>query len=209
MSERKTHSRPATAQQIKAFAHPLRMQLYRLLSDQGQATASVLARETGESSGQTSYHLRQLAKFGFVEEVAGEGTGRERWWRAVGFTYDKVADPDTHTVRTLNRWMIDNQADTLHAAVEALEDDPEGWRDASVLGSTSAWLTRDELEALSDELLAVVERHTEEAKGLREAAGPTPAHLAARPDERRVRVYVSAVPLPSVPGDAAAIGAGR
>ena len=93
MAERKTHSRPATAQQIKAFAHPLRMQLYRLLSDQGQATASVLARETGESTGQTSYHLRQLAKFGFVEEVPGEGTARERWWRAVGFSYDRVDDP--------------------------------------------------------------------------------------------------------------------
>ena len=196
MPERKTHSRPATAQQIKACAHPLRMQLYRLVNDQGQATASVLARETGESSGQTSYHLRQLAKFGFVEEVPDEGTGRERWWRAVGFSYDRVAEPDTHTVRTLNRWMIDTQADTLHAAVEALEDEAEGWRDASVLGSTSAWLTRDELDALSEELLAVVERHTGQAKELREAEGATPTHLAARPGERRVRVYVSAVPLP-------------
>ena len=201
MSERKTHPRPATAQQIKAFAHPLRMQLYRLLSDQGQATASVLARETGESSGQTSYHLRQLAKFGFVEEVPGEGTGRERWWRAVGFSYDKVAEPDAQTVRTLNRWMIDNQAATLHAALAALEDDAEGWRDASVLGSTSAWLTRDELDALSEELLAVVERHTDGAKARREEAGPTPAHLAARPGERRARIYVSALPLPGRPGE--------
>ncbi len=197
MAERKTHSRPATAQQIKAFAHPLRMQLYRLLSDQGQATASVLARETGESTGQTSYHLRQLAKFGFVEEVPGEGTARERWWRAVGFSYDRVDDPDSHTVRTLNRWMIDNQSDTLHAALAALQHDDEGWRDASVLGSTSGWMTRDELEALSEELLSVVERHTEQAKARRDEAGPTPAHVAARPGERRVRIYISALPLPS------------
>ncbi len=196
MSERKPPSRPATSQQIKAFAHPLRMELYRLIGDQGQATASGLARDTGESTGQTSYHLRQLAKYGFIEEVPGEGTGRERWWRAVGFTVDQLDEPDPHTIRTLNRWMIDNQVDTLHAGLEAIQGDAEPWREASMLLSSAAWLTSDELAALSEDLLAVLDRHSAAAKALRNADGPAPGHLPVRPGERRTRIFISAMPQP-------------
>ncbi|WP_419995363.1 ArsR/SmtB family transcription factor [Streptomyces boninensis] len=69
---------------VRAVAHPLRMQLLFALRRGGAATASQLAAKLGESSGSTSYHLRQLAAQGFVEddpEHQGEG-GRERWWRA-------------------------------------------------------------------------------------------------------------------------------
>lgn len=65
---------------LKGLAHPLRVQLLDTLSVHGAATASGLAERLGESSGATSYHLRQLAKHGFVREVEGRGTGRERWW---------------------------------------------------------------------------------------------------------------------------------
>jgi hypothetical protein len=46
----------------------------------------VLARRVGESSGAASYHLRQLAKHGFIEEDTERGTARERWWRPVSGT---------------------------------------------------------------------------------------------------------------------------
>ncbi|MBW8766480.1 MAG: helix-turn-helix transcriptional regulator, partial [Geodermatophilales bacterium] len=58
------------------------MSLLAALRMDGPSTATHLAERLGESSGSTSYHLRQLAAFGFVEEVPGEGDGRERWWRA-------------------------------------------------------------------------------------------------------------------------------
>ncbi|MCK6209313.1 winged helix-turn-helix domain-containing protein [Georgenia sp. EYE_87] len=67
---------------LKALAHPLRTQLWDALMT-GPATASQLAERLGESSGLTSYHLRQLAKHGFIEEVPGRGTARERFWRVV------------------------------------------------------------------------------------------------------------------------------
>ena len=67
---------------LRALAHPLRSQLLGRLRLDGPATASQLGRLYGESSGATSYHLRQLAAYGFVEEVEGQGTARERWWRA-------------------------------------------------------------------------------------------------------------------------------
>jgi DNA-binding transcriptional ArsR family regulator len=202
MAERKpstkTHrGRPASAQEMKAFAHPLRMQLYRLLGDLGQATASVLARETGESTGQTSYHLRQLARYGFVEEVTGTGTARERWWRPLGFSYDVPGEPSDAVTRTFGRWLSESQAATLDAVVENWPHETEEWRQASTMSSTGTWMTSEELGALTEELLEVVDRHTTAAKDLRDAAGPTAGHLPVRDGERRVRVYIDAVPLPS------------
>ena len=55
---------------LRALAHPLRGKLLAALRIDGPATASMLARRYGESSGATSYHLRQLARYGFVEDDA-------------------------------------------------------------------------------------------------------------------------------------------
>src|SRR5688572_12890701 len=70
------------AQTLRGIAHPLRLRLLSLLREDGPSTATRLAERTGESSGSTSYHLRQLAQYGFVEDDTRPG-GRERWWRAV------------------------------------------------------------------------------------------------------------------------------
>src|SRR3954454_1288828 len=67
---------------LRALAHPLRNRLLGHLRINGPATASQLGRIVGESSGSTSYHLRQLAESVFVEEVEAKGTARDRWWRA-------------------------------------------------------------------------------------------------------------------------------
>ena len=68
---------------LRGLAHPLRMELLNTLRRGGPATASQLASQLGESSGATSYHLRQLAAHGFVEDAPEHGKGRERWWKAV------------------------------------------------------------------------------------------------------------------------------
>ena len=67
---------------LRAVAHPLRMRLLGALRAEGPATASELARRLGESSGSTSYHLRQLERFGFVADAPGPSR-RERRWRAL------------------------------------------------------------------------------------------------------------------------------
>ncbi|WP_217214716.1 transcriptional regulator [Streptomyces sp. AC550_RSS872] len=78
------------ARSLRGLAHPLRMQLLDALRIGGPATASQLAGKLGESSGATSYHLRQLAAHGFVEDDPGRGKGRERWWKAAvqGLRFD-------------------------------------------------------------------------------------------------------------------------
>lgn len=72
---------------LKALAHPRRQRMLQHLTVHGPATSATLARALGLNTGATSYHLRELARYRFVEEVdrpaeAG-GHGRERWWRAV------------------------------------------------------------------------------------------------------------------------------
>ena len=77
---------------LKAIAHPLRMRLLGALRIDGPATASQLGRRLGESSGSTSYHLRQLERYGFVTDDEEQPSGRERRWRAV---HDMTAFPTT------------------------------------------------------------------------------------------------------------------
>lgn len=67
---------------LRLLAHPLRARLLGLLRLEGEATASELGRRLGESSGSTSYHLRQLAQAGLIEESPVQASRRERVWRA-------------------------------------------------------------------------------------------------------------------------------
>jgi DNA-binding transcriptional ArsR family regulator len=66
---------------LRVLGHPMRQRILRFLRQAGPATSTSLARELGENSGIMSYHLRQLAEYGFVQEVTGRGQGRERWWQ--------------------------------------------------------------------------------------------------------------------------------
>jgi DNA-binding transcriptional ArsR family regulator len=85
---------------VRALAHPLRLRLLDLLRFDGPATATMLAGRVEESSGSTSYHLRQLARHGFIEEVAKRDGGRERWW-AYQERRAAVAADASNSVRTL------------------------------------------------------------------------------------------------------------
>ncbi len=76
---------------VKALAHPLRVRILDELSMFGPLTASGVGERLQESSGSTSYHLRQLEKHGLVREVDGLGSARERWWER---TPGSISIPD-------------------------------------------------------------------------------------------------------------------
>ena len=80
-AEGRTVTRLTDPRALRAYAHPVRMTLMGLLRTEGPLTATRAAELLGESSGTCSFHLRQLAKYGLVEEADG-GTGREKPWRA-------------------------------------------------------------------------------------------------------------------------------
>jgi DNA-binding transcriptional ArsR family regulator len=175
---------------LRALAHPLRNRLLGLLRLNGPSTASQLARDVGESSGSTSYHLRQLAAYGFVEEADGHGTARERWWRArhrmtSWQAGDVVAQEGGAEVQDeMTRLQLDGHARTLEAwHVQKEELDP-AWTAAASLSDYALRLRPDQARALADELEAV-------------AARWLARHPADRPAEgtELVAVLVDVVPL--------------
>src|SRR5262249_20411466 len=68
------------ARTLRALAHPVRIELLEALLHGGAQTATEAGERIGETPTTCSFHLRQLAKYGFVEE-AGGGQGRARPWR--------------------------------------------------------------------------------------------------------------------------------
>lgn len=63
-------------QSLRALGHPVRLALLEALLA-GPLTATQAGEIIGESPTTCSFHLRQLARYGFVEE-AGGGAGRTR-----------------------------------------------------------------------------------------------------------------------------------
>ena len=150
---------------VKAFAHPLRVRLYYLLDADGPATASGLAARVGESSGSTSYHLRQLARHGVIVEVPDRGTAKERWWQTdpAGFTVHGTAlrqDPATAaaTDLLLTEFVRQRRAESQAWLEEARTADP-AWVQASRDHRRSLVLTRSELVRLGAQIEQVVDRY--------------------------------------------------
>ena len=149
---------------LRALAHPTRLELVGLLRRRGPLTATKAAELLGESSGSTSFHLRQLAKYGLVEE-AGGGEGRERPWRATAmFTgWPDVADtPQLAAASDLLRGVIaERYFEQLIRWLERRDGEPEDWQEASHFGDTLLWVTADELRELAREEQALMDRFLE------------------------------------------------
>lgn len=132
---------------VRALAHPLRLQLLDLLRFEGPSTATLLGQRVGESSGSTSYHLRQLARYGFIEEAPSRG-GRERWWRHRGRTID-VGDEDESTNRRLLAEVLSREAYALDRFL-AQRPVAKQWDDASFFHSLALRLTPAEMKELQE-----------------------------------------------------------
>ena len=149
---------------LRALAHPLRTGLLALLRSEGPSTASRLGQRVGESSGTTSYHLRRLAALDFVEEVPGEGTARERWWRARHRstrwrTEDLVEQPGGREVlEELTHQSLGRQRRMLAAHAEQREALDEVWRDTASLNDWALHLTPEATRELTEELNGVLAR---------------------------------------------------
>jgi DNA-binding transcriptional ArsR family regulator len=143
---------------VKALTHPLRLELLDLLRFEGPSTATQLGKRVGESSGSTSYHLRQLARHGFIEEDAPRG-GRERWWRYRERTVH--VESDDQTSRTFLAELLSREAHAVERFLSRREPLPLEWEDASFFQSRALRLTADELEQLHarfEELIATLRR---------------------------------------------------
>ena len=151
---------------LRALAHPLRVEILDTLSTYGSFTASGLAERLGESSGATSYHLRQLEKHGFVREVEGRGTTRERWWeRSPGAinvgSEDAVKTAAGRSAATMIfRQMRYNQERLLTDFVERSHDEltPE-WLDNSTITTFNTRLTPSQMREFVTAVMKLADQY--------------------------------------------------
>jgi DNA-binding transcriptional ArsR family regulator len=145
---------------LRALAHPLRLSLVALLRREGALTATRAGELLGESSGSCSFHLRQLAKYGLVEEAEG-GRGRERPWRATTmFTEvpDVAEGPEQQVAAGLfSSLLADRYFEHLMRWLERKPDEPEQWQHAVPFGDYLLYLTAGELLDLAEKERALFE----------------------------------------------------
>jgi len=144
---------------LRAMAHPTRIELMGLLRREGPLTATQAANQIGESPASCSFHLRQLAKYGLVEE-AGGGRGRERPWRATAISTEwsdlSGSEEAQAAGAMLSRVVIERYFETAIEWLERQPGEPPEWAEAGFFGDALVHMTAAELrdvEAQIHELL--------------------------------------------------------
>ena len=190
------------ARTLKALAHPVRIALFEELALGGAMTATQVGERIGESATTCSFHLRQLAKYGFVEE-AGGGTGRSRPWRltSVGMSFSPSGDTEAEIASdAVVRMFRQRQFDRYEAWRSTKASYPLEWRQAAVDGQYLFYLTAPELAQFSDEVHALLMRW-DRLEGRLEDPSKRPA--GSVPVEALILAHPIAPPPPdSEPGDA-------
>jgi DNA-binding transcriptional ArsR family regulator len=186
---KQTNSRILEAGALRAMAHPVRADLYEALSAFGPATATQLGLRLGESSGSTSYHLRQLAKHGLVREVEGRGTTRERWWERVPGGIDvSYYDHDDEASRVSAQMVARLWERSRAALLDDFQNNPEtvgpDWYRASTLDTANFNATIDELKNVVRAWHDFDEKYLQPLRGRK-----------AEPGARRIQVHFNAFPL--------------
>jgi predicted transcriptional regulator len=177
----RTVTRLTDPRALRAYAHPVRMALVGLLRTEGPLTATRAAELLGESSGTCSFHLRQLAKYGLVEE-AGGGTGREKPWRATttSTAWDVPGDgtPETAAATSLLSTVAAEQYfEQLVRWLEASPGEPAEWQRAAMLGDRILYVTPAELEELRGRVREMLGEYFE--RNLRPELRPAGARLVS------------------------------
>ena len=142
---------------MRALSHPVRLRMLGLLRLEGPATATTLATRLGLNTGTTSYHLRQLAQHGFVEEDTERGNARDRWWRAAHQSTQTAREehPDPATKQAQDAYLQSVaivMTEQLQRAVEEQGQLPDEWRDASTFSDWVVRLTPARARALAQAL---------------------------------------------------------
>jgi DNA-binding transcriptional ArsR family regulator len=172
---------------LRALAHPLRLQLLRLIREHRPVTGARLAELTGESTASVSYHLSVLHRHGFVEPDPAPGpTRRHKPWRTtyeslrVVSEHHDVPPSDTVEGAILSPLLSETrrvQDEYLHGT-SGLSGP---WRDVGTFELTDLVLTEPEFDRLTDEVHAVITRF----------------RSSAETDAERARFAVSFIAIPT------------
>jgi DNA-binding transcriptional ArsR family regulator len=156
-----TEGRPASAtrrltdpQVMRAMAHPARMEIMEHLGTTGEGvTATECATLVGLSPSATSYHLRELARYGLIEQAPSRGDARERVWHSTSQGWSVGGDLEEPEARAAEQGLIDVYLARDFARIRnwfvEQPDAPKHWRDVSELTGQLLLLTADELREVN------------------------------------------------------------
>ncbi|MFF3666428.1 ArsR/SmtB family transcription factor [Microtetraspora malaysiensis] len=169
---------------LKALAHPMRRLMLRHLNVHGPATSTTLGELLGAKTGTTSYHLRQLEKYGFIEEIPERSTGRERWWRKAKGprdmrlpTPDQLAPEDRPVLAEFHRIGMDEDRVLFERFPEAYRRDPDWAKGSRGLGR----MTKAEFQEFFDAYIALLMKYSHRAEDAPPDARPLHIRLFALP----------------------------
>jgi DNA-binding transcriptional ArsR family regulator len=164
-------------QAIRALAHPLRLNLLELLGATGPATAAQCGRVLGVPQANCSFHLRQLAKYGYVEESPPGPDRRERQWRVATPAPELRVDGGAAAGRELERLVVERET----AAIRAYADRGAGESGLGMVAAVAS-VTPQEAAELRARWKELLEPYLGRAD-------------ADRPGARHVRFFMAATPF--------------
>jgi DNA-binding transcriptional ArsR family regulator len=147
---------------MRALAHQARIAIWMHLGLNGPATATECAEIAGLSPSACSYHLRTLARHGFVEEDrASAADGRERPWRARLLAFNISEGPGVPAATQMaSRLLVENMraaAEENRARYMARQSEyPADWQAASGELFSAAHVTPEELQRMREQVIEVM-----------------------------------------------------
>ncbi|HEY9240765.1 MAG TPA: helix-turn-helix domain-containing protein [Streptosporangiaceae bacterium] len=163
-SEERRHLSLTDPRMMRAIAHPVRMALLEAMeqAESKTLTATQASELLGESPANCAFHLRTLAKYGFLQE-AGGGQGRERPWRLAYRTLE-IAPPwqDTESrvaVEAVTTVWIDRWLDRAKTLLRRVVGYPAEWQEAAIASQRRVYVTAAEAKQLADDIHALWERY--------------------------------------------------
>jgi DNA-binding transcriptional ArsR family regulator len=184
---------------MRALAHPARLMILNRLRVEGSATATEVAEIAGITPSAASYHLRMLAKYGFVEDAPPRGDGRERLWRGVDRPLSVGVRPDDQPeVRAAKVLLITairrDASEEADRALASSDLESEEWRDVTLFNRHRLRVDAGELAELNRQIEKLLEPYF--ARDRSEEVAPEGARLV----EAQINLFpVAARVVPGLP----------
>ncbi len=173
---------------IRALAHPLRLDLLELLGASGQATAAQCGRVLGVSQASCSFHLRQLAKYGYVEDAGPGRDRRERQWRITSprLSIRTGTGGDVAVHQELARLVVQREMQAILEYSQRPDGTDPEWQHGPIVTGIAV-LSPEEAADVKEQWLVLL--------------APYVARAAAdgsqiQPGQRHVRYFMAATPMP-------------
>jgi DNA-binding transcriptional ArsR family regulator len=178
---------------IRALAHPLRLDLLKVLGAHGSATAAQCGRALGASQASCSFHLRQLAKYGLVEDAGPGSDRRERRWRVPQLDTRltvRIADGSDAVVRRrIHRLTVEQEMQAILDYSERPDGASPEWRHKAGIVTWMAALSPEDAADIKEKWIALLAPYIARAR----AAGHD-----LQPGQQLVRCFMALTPLTEI-----------